>query len=160
TNDAPADDARSRDDGRGPAAGGARESTLLATLPGHADGEPTSAAAMASDVADEIKPDNGEVQVEIPLHGSGAAEKPLDGDSSADPQTRAPAPRSPRQYRPLARAPVAPRPSTDRHAAPEPRERILRIDVRAQPQYGGFWLVSLLPRRAPALPEEVALNQN
>jgi len=75
-------------------------------------------------------------------------------------RARAPANRGPRQYRPVARVPSVARPSGVAGTNAERRERALRIDLRAQLEHGGFWRITLLPRRDAVLPQEVAVNQD
>lgn len=63
-----------------------------------------------------------------------------------------------RQYRPAARAPAAPRaapPDSEERAG---RDRALPIEVRLVFERAGFCRVSLLPRRGPALPVEIAVS--
>lgn len=66
--------------------------------------------------------------------------------------------RSPRQYRPVVRAPAAPRETPQDSEERVARERALPIEVRLIFEKAGFCNISLLPRRAPALPGEIAVS--
>lgn len=66
-------------------------------------------------------------------------------------------PREPRQYRPAVRAPGSPRQAA-RDEEQAARERSLPIEVRLVLERAGFCRISLLPRRAPGLPEELAVS--
>lgn len=67
-------------------------------------------------------------------------------------------PRTPRQYRPAVRAPGASRVATLDSEERAGRDRTLPIEVRLIFERAGFCRVSLLPRRAPGLPGEIAVS--
>lgn len=66
--------------------------------------------------------------------------------------------RSPRQYRPVVRAPAAPRETLQDSEERVERDRALPIEVRLIFEKAGFCNISLLPRRAPALPGEITVS--
>ena len=66
--------------------------------------------------------------------------------------------RLPRQYRPQPRAPTESRNNGSHPADRAERERALPIEVRLVFERAGFCRVSLLPRRAPWMPEELAVS--
>lgn len=78
------------------------------------------------------------------------------GSLSADPEQAATPLRAPRQYRPTARIPATRGPvpaATEREA----RDRAMPIEVRLVFEKAGFCRLSLIPRRAVGMPEELAV---
>lgn len=99
---------------------------------------------------------------EGPVDAAGVGAPPVDQveaigsspEAGKQPPKRA---RVPREYRPTPRTPLTPRaagPGSEERAA---RDRSLPIEVRLVFEQGGFCRVSLLPRRDPALPGELAV---
>jgi hypothetical protein len=66
--------------------------------------------------------------------------------------------RAPRQYRPTARVPEGPRAPAAATADREARDRALPIEVRLVFEKAGFCRVSLLPRRAAGMPDELVVT--
>jgi hypothetical protein len=66
--------------------------------------------------------------------------------------------RAPRQYRPTARVPEGPRTAAAATADRQARDRALPIEVRLVFERAGFCRVSLLPRRAAGMPNEMAVT--
>ncbi len=66
--------------------------------------------------------------------------------------------RAPRQYRLMARVPAGPRGPASAPAEREARDRAMPIEVRLVFEKAGFCRVSLLPRRGPGLPVELAMT--
>jgi hypothetical protein len=82
-----------------------------------------------------------------------------EASGSQDVSREAPArTRAPRQYRPAARTPGAPRAAPPDSEERPGRDRALPIEVRLVFERAGFCRVSLLPRRTPALPEEITIS--
>ncbi len=78
------------------------------------------------------------------------------GFSSADHDEPVTPLRPPRQYRPAARVPAARGPAPA-GKEPEARDRAMPIEVRLVFERAGFCRVSLLPRRAEGMPQELAV---
>lgn len=66
--------------------------------------------------------------------------------------------RTPREYRPIARAPAASRGTARNSAQGVVRARAMPIEVRLVFERAGFCRVSLLPRRAAAMPVELTVT--
>jgi hypothetical protein len=106
--------------------------------------------------AEEETQPEAEVDACLALPTPDAVAGSMAGDLAAPTTPNAPAApvRVPGQYRPAVRVPAAQRPPLCGPRKQETRDRALPIDVRLVFEKAGFCRVSLLPRRAPGMPDE------
>lgn len=95
------------------------------------------------------------VRAKVPLPPSEAESPGARARGAGEPPT---GPRTPRKYHLAARAPGVPREAPPDLQDREGRDRALPIEVRLVFEKAGFCMVSLLPRRALALPAELAVS--
>ncbi len=134
------DEAPSEVDGDGDAT--TTDPVLSANLGAPASNAPSAPAAATPGVEVPLPP----TEAESPARSTRGTGEPPAG------------PRTPRIYRPAPRAPAAPRGTSVDLEGGETRERALAIEVRLVFEKAGFCRVSLLPRRALAFPEELAVS--
>lgn len=123
------------------------------------DGEAETCPPQAVHVGPAARDDTPEV-LRAPVGATGSVMgTPSQVAPLAEPVAPPPlAPRAPRQYRPTGRAPSPQRTLASLSSARVARERAMPIEVRLVFEKAGFCRVSLLPRRAPGMPAEFAIQ--